>query len=119
MTEFVEFCREYGVYILTAFCFVIEIIFIFIKRRPKSVDDFLYCLNEIRLLVPDYVATVECPGNGEVKKSTVIKILVELFEKKIGRKATDKELLIVSEFLSKDIEAVLAAPQKKEILNEK
>lgn len=119
MTEFNEFCREYGVYILTAFCFVVEIIFIFIKRKPKTVDDFLYCLNEIRLLVPEYVATVECPGNGEIKKSTVIKILVELFEKKIGRKATDKEKLIVESLIGFDIEAVLAAPQKKEILNEK
>ena len=119
MTEFIEFCREYGVYILTFACFVIEVIFIFIKRKPKSIDDFLYCLNEIRLLVPEVVSKVEKPGNGEAKKSTVIKVLSSLFEQKLGRKITEKESAIVLDFLASDIEAVLAAPQKKEILNEK
>ena len=119
MTEFIEFCREYGVYLLTFACFVIEIVFIFIKRKPKSIDDFLYCLNEIRLLVPEYVSGVECPGNGDVKKSTVMKILLQKFESRIGRKITEKESEIVANFLSSDIEAVLTAPQKKEIINEK
>lgn len=119
MTEFIEFCREYGVYILTFACFVVEIIFIFIKRKPKTVDDFLYCLNEIRLKVPNVVAAVEAPGNGEVKKATVIKYLTKDFEKVLGRKITERECVIVSDLISKDIEAVLAAPHKKEILNEK
>lgn len=119
MTEFVEFCREYGAYILGFVCFVLEIILIFIKRRPKTVDDFLYCLNEIRVLVPDYVKEVECPGNGEIKKSTVKKILIGELEKNLSRSLTVKESEIAVSFLDADIEAVLAAPQKKEIFNEK
>lgn len=119
MTEFIEFCREYGVYLLTFVCFVIEIIFIFIKRRPKTVDDFLYCLQEIRLNVSSVVAAVEVPGNGEAKKSTVIKVLLTEFEKKLGRKITDRECVIVSDLISKDIETVLCTPTKKEIKSEK
>lgn len=119
MTEFIEFCQEYGVYLLTFVCFVIEIIFIFIKRRPKTVDDFLYTLQEIRLRVPGVVAAVEVSGNGEAKRSAVINYLTKEFEKVLGRKITEKECVIVSDLISKDIEAVLSAPTKKEILSEK
>lgn len=119
MTEFIEFCREYGVYLLTFGCFLVEIIFIFIKRKPSTVDDFLYCLQEIRLKVPSVVAAVETPGNGEVKKATCIKVLTNEFEKVIGRKITEKECVILSKLVSQDIEAVLSTPQKKEISNEK
>ena len=119
MTELFNFLKEYGVYILTFACFVIELVFIFIKRKPKTVDDFLYCLNEIRTLVPLYVSDVEVPGNGDIKKSTVIQVLTSLFEKKLGRKITDRECVILTEFLDKDIEAVLTAPTKKGVNYEK
>lgn len=119
MTEFIEFCREYGVYLLTFACFVVEIIFIFIKRKPKTIDDFLFCLNEIRVFVPDLIKQVETPGNGDVKKATVIKVCGELLEKKLGRKITEKECAVLSNLVGQDIEAVLSTPKKKEISNEK
>lgn len=118
MTEFINFLKDYGVYILTGICFVVEIVIIFIKRNPKTIDDFLYCLNEIRTLVPLYVSDVECPGNGETKKVAVIQVLTSIFENKLGRKITDKESVIVADFLDKDIEAVLTAPTKKGVIYE-
>ena len=117
--DFVNFLKDYGVYILTFVCFVVEIVFIFIKRKPKTVDDFLYCLNEIRTLVPLYVSDAERPGNGEIKKAAVIQVLTSLFEQKLGRKITDKESVIVADFLANDIEAVLTAPTKKGVIYEK
>lgn len=119
MTEFVNFCREYGLYILHVLSLIIGVIFIIIKRKPKTVDDFLYCLNEIRLLVPQVVNEVECPGNGESKKAAVIECLINLFEKTLGRKTTEKEKEIAANLLSSDIEVVLSTPQKKENNNEK
>ena len=48
MTDFVEFCREYWFQIAAGVAFIIEIIFIFVKRKPKTVDDFLLAMNEVR-----------------------------------------------------------------------
>lgn len=116
MTEFFNFCREYAVYILGGLCFVFQVVCLLVKRRPKTVDEFLYALNEVRLLVPGYVKAVECPGNGDTKKKAVIKIIEDLLARKLKRNITDKECAILDSLVDADIEAVLAAPTKKEIL---
>ena len=116
MTEFIEFCREYGVYCLTFLCFVIEIVLIIIKRKPKTVDDFLLALNEVRTKLPELISKVECPGNGEVKKNKVMEIAEKALTKSISRGLSDKEFAAVRKILSDDIEAILSTPTKKEIL---
>ena len=116
MTEFIEFCREYGVYVLTFVCFVVELILIIIKRKPQTVDDFLLALNEVRTKLPELISKVECPGNGEIKKNKVLDIAEHALTKSIGRGLSDKEFASVRKIFGDDIETILSTPQKKENL---
>ena len=113
MNEFVKFIREYGVYILESLTFVCFVITLFIKRRPKTLDDFLYCLSEVRSNLPAFISKVECPGNGSTKKAAVLKAADSMLSHKLGRKTTKKESEIAANLFSSDIEAILSTPQKK------
>lgn len=115
MTEFFEFCREYWFQILTCLGFLCEIIFIFIKRKPKTVDDFLLSMNEVRSLLPEFIKSVETPGKGVLKKHKVIDKSTKVLENKIGRKLSSRELQIFSKVISSDIETILETPTKKGI----
>lgn len=119
MTEFFEFCREYGVYFLTLLCFIIEIIFLVVKRRPKSIDDFKLAFEEALALVPELVISRERPGEGELKKKEVITSCSYLVSRLLGRKLSDYETVIIRDAVSDKIETVLSTPIKKEISNEK
>lgn len=113
MTEFIEFCREYGVYILTLLCFIIEIIFLVVKRRPKSIEAFKLAVQEALALVPELVISRERPGEGDLKKEEVISHSIYLVSRSLGRKLSDYESVIVRNSVSDKIETVLATPTKK------
>lgn len=119
MNTFIEFIKEYWFQLLTALAFVVEIIFIFIKRKPKSIDDFKLCLNEALSCVPDLVIDFERPGEGEVKRLQVINCCISGIIHKLGRKLTEQERSLVFNSISEKIETVLCTPTKKEKINEK
>lgn len=118
MDSFFDFLKQNWSVILTISFLIIETVFIFIKRKPKSVDDFVSSLNEVLALVPEYVSRIECPGYGEKKKATVIKFCLDRLEKSLGRGLSDKEIETVSTRVGEKIETVLSTPKKKENVNE-
>lgn len=113
MTDYLEFCREYWFQILTFLGFICEIVFIFIKRKPKTVDDFLLAMNEVRSLLPELISSVEEPGKGAVKKNKVMAKSTKVLENKLGRKLSSRELQTFSKVVSADIETILETPTKK------
>lgn len=119
MKEVFEYCRQNPVLILSVLTLIVEVIVIFVKRRPKTLDDFVFALNEVRSMVAVLVEKVEVPGNGEIKKAAVIKSLVSSLSTVIGRELTEKEKGYAVKIFETDIENVLSAPKKKEKINEK
>ena len=68
MSAVLEFLRQYWFELAAGVGFVIELVFIFVKRKPKSVDEFLYALSEGVSLVPDLISKVERSGEGAAQK---------------------------------------------------
>lgn len=119
MDEFFNYCRQNPALIIGILTLIAEIVFIFVKKRPKTVDDFVFALNEICKDMADIVSYVESPGNGEVKKSKAIEIACGLLSKRLNRDLTDKEKVVAVKSFDSCIESVLSAPTKKEKCNEK
>ena len=65
--------------------------------------------------IPSYIAIVETEGHGEEKKNKVLNMALKEAADKLGRSLTDDESQMIIALASKQIEVVLAAPQKKEI----
>ncbi len=65
--------------------------------------------------IPSYIAIVETEGHGEEKKNSVLNMALREASESLGRKLTEEETQAVIALASKQIETVLAAPQKKEI----
>lgn len=114
MKEFIDFVREYGLYLLGSLCFVIEVIVILIKRKPKSIDDFKLALTEALSIVPELVISRERPGEGELKKKEVLISCKKLIERRLGRGLSSNESLLVDSAVDTQIETVLSTPTKKE-----
>ena len=67
--------------------------------------------------IPSYIAIVETEGHGEEKKNCVLNLALREASESLGRKLTEEETQAVIALASKQIEKVLAAPQKKEIID--
>lgn len=119
MNAFIEFLREYWFQLLTALAFVLEIIFIFIKRKPKSIDDFKLALSEALSCVPELVISRERPGEGSSKKAEVLLSIRRYISSKLGRDLTVSEEAMITAQAAEKIETVLSTPTKKEKINEK
>ena len=65
--------------------------------------------------IPSYIAIVEVDGHGEEKKNAVLNLALKEAAASLGRKLTNEETNAIIALASKQIETVLAAPQKKEI----
>ena len=119
MNYFIDFLRENWKFVLTLVLCLVEIVFIFVKRKPKSIDDFKLCLNEVLATVPELVISRERPGEGDLKKSEVEISAKKLLERRLGRGLTVKECLLVKSLVDEKIETVLSTPTKKEKIDEK
>lgn len=116
MNTFIEFLVRYWQFISTGILFVITLIAIFVKRRPKTLDDFYSCLNDTLCLVPIYVKVAEDTygsGNGNLKKKFVINELFERFKRAMKRAPSESEEDRAIFAIESQLESVLAAPQKK------
>ena len=118
MNYLLNFLKEYWFQIVTLTVAAIEVVFIFIKRKPKSVDDFILCLKDVLGDVPYLVSKVERPGEGDKKKSEVIEFALHLLSKKLGRGLSEFEVSNATDEIVEVLEDVLTAPTKKEITNE-
>ena len=65
--------------------------------------------------IPSYVAIVEVDGHGEEKRNTVLNMALKEASEMLGRRLSNEETELIIALASKQIEKVLAAPQKKEI----
>ena len=119
MNEIIDFCRQNLVLIVSIATLVAEIIFVIIKRRPKTLDDFIFALNEVRSSISLLVERVEVPGNGSEKKQSVIDGALTVLSRLLGRELSEKEKVYAVKLFDVDIENVLSAPTKKEKKDEK
>ena len=114
MTDFINFIKENGIYILSALSIIFEIIIIFVKKSPKTLDDFFDCLHRVETLLPVMITDVERPGEGAEKKEEVIAHALFNMKHLIGRDLSKSEMAIFKKTVSDQIEIVLNSPTKKE-----
>ena len=69
--------------------------------------------------VPSYISIVEVEGHGEEKKNAVLNMAIREASEMLGRPLSNEESQLVIGLAGKQIEKVLAAPQKKQIAPEK
>lgn len=113
MENFVNFLIEYKEILVSALGVLLTLIFVIIKRRPKSIDEFLSVLYEVAAILPDLINKVESPGLGEEKKIAVMSTARKLVQKKIGRPLSNDEISHCEVFIGSMIESILSTPQKK------
>ena len=99
--------------LLALFSTIVSTIIIIKKSGGKvSVWDALKSV--ILEKIPSYIAIVETDGHGEEKKNKVLNMVLKEAADKLGRPLSDDESQMIIALASKQIETVLAAPQKKE-----
>lgn len=114
-----EFILQYWKYIVAAgFTLISTIIstIVIIKKSGGKISVWDALKSVILEKIPSYVAIVETSGRGEEKKNAVLNLALEDAASALGRNLTDEERAAVIALASKQIEAVLAAPQKKEVI---
>lgn len=113
MEKFLEILVNYKAEIVSAAVFILGVITLCIKRRPKSVDEVLEIVHGVGCLVPYYVSAVEVPGDGDAKKTQVISMCISAVKKKLKRPLSNQEIVEFSDYFGQQVEAVLETPQKK------
>ena len=116
MKEVIQFIQDYWQYISVAIIFVFEIILMFIKKKPMSLDAFQEAWNEALKKIPSFIYSAECLSDeytGEGKKEIVITRTLSYIQERLGRQLTEKEVSRVEGSISSFIEAVLYCPTKK------
>lgn len=114
MNNFIQFFSEYKEVLIGGLTLIVTIILLFIKRRPKTIDDFLWLVDNVcAYVLPSAIAKVEIPGNGLAKKKEVRDVALSVITKKLCRTLTDSEKSLALKTIDESIEAILSTPQKK------
>lgn len=113
MENILNFLKEWSPYIVSGIIVVLDILILLLKRRPKTFDDFILALHDVRAEVACFVSDVEVPGEGSAKKNEVIKLSLDLLSRLLKRPLSDTEITMATNDISRQIEEVLEAPQKK------
>lgn len=111
--NWLEFFKEWSPYIVSGLIVVLDVLILLLKRRPKTIDDFMSCLDKVLSALPGFISKVEYPGGGEHKKDLVIAYAFSLFKKSLGRDLSDSEYHLAKETISEQIESILSTPHKK------
>lgn len=114
--NFLDFLREYKDTLIGVVCLLSTILCILLKRKPKTLDEFLSCLTEVLNKVPEMIISVERAGAGQEKKREVMKSCRELLAKKLSRDLSEQEVKLLDNYVSSEIELVLSTPRKKDII---
>ena len=113
MKNFLDFLIQYKEVIVSSLCFVLTFLAIVLKRRPKTLDEFISLLNETLLVLPDFISKVERPSHGADKKYQVKQMALSHFEKSLNRVLSDSEKEMFLKAVDIRIEEILKTPQKK------
>lgn len=100
--------------LITVIASVISTVII-IKKSGGKVKIWDVLTAAILKQVPSFVSIVETKGSGEEKRNKVIKMSLEYAKDELGRALTDEETVAIVSLVSRQIELILAAPQKKEL----
>ena len=68
--------------------------------------------------LPSLIAVVEKDGSGEEKKNAVLNLALKEASEVIGRQLTVEETELIMSLVGKQIELILATPQKKDVVKE-
>ena len=112
MEKFSQFLVDNWQYISSAIAAIFSIIIIVVKKRPKTLDDFTSTLESALVEVASLCSLVEHPGDGQEKKRLVIERVKSIVHNSLGRELTKKEIAIIDEVASQQIEQVLNAPHR-------
>ena len=66
--------------------------------------------------IPSWIAIVEKDGSGEEKKNAVINMALKEAGEMLGKDLSPEEKQLIISLASKQIELILAAPQKKNVV---
>lgn len=88
---------------------------IIVKKSGGKVSVWDALKSVILEKIPSYIAIVETEGHGEEKKNSVLNMTLREASEVLGRKLTDEETNAIIALATRQIEKILAAPQKKEI----
>lgn len=114
MDSFIQFLSEYKSVLVGGFTLVLTIVLLFIKKRPKTIDDFLLIIDEVcAFSLPSFISKVEVPGNGLSKKKEVRDLALSKVSRLLGRSLSDSEKTLALKTIDESIEAILSTPQKK------
>lgn len=113
---FVDYLLEHPELIASSILFVLTLILMFIKRRPKSLDEFVMLLDDVCKSIPEWTSAVESPGNGVQKREKVISLGLSAMANAMKRPLTDRECAVCRITFSDQIEKVLDAPHRKEAI---
>lgn len=115
MKEFlIENWQYVAAIFFTAISTVLSTILI-IKKSGGKVSVWDAIKSVILEQIPSYIAIVETEGHGEEKKNKVLNMALKEAADKLGRSLSDEETQMIIALASKQIEVILAAPQKKEL----
>lgn len=115
MKEFIlENWPKIAAILITVIASVISTVII-IKKSGGKVKIWDVLTAAILKQIPSFVSIVETKGSGEEKRNKVIKMSLEYAKDELGRALTDEETVAIVSLVSRQIELILAAPQKKEL----
>lgn len=113
MEEVLTFLKENYQLIISLSILILSLISIVVKKRPKTLDDFIQVSGQVIGKVAEWVKQVEIPGHGDDKKIAVINLALKEAKKKLGRNLSETEIVSIYKQVGSQVESVLDAPSKK------
>lgn len=113
MDTLVNFLRENWQFISSAILALLTIIAMLIKRKPKTIDDFIIGILEVINDLPEFINEVEEVGNGLSKKIKVQQFALNDLKSRLKRTLTKTELSQALCHIDDALESILSTPQKK------
>lgn len=113
-----QFLEDYWKYIAAASMVILSTILstvIIVKKSGGKISVWDALKTVILEKIPSWIAIVEKEGSGQEKKNAVLNLAVREASEILGRSLTPEETELIMAFAGKQIELVLATPQKKEV----
>lgn len=114
-----QFLEDYWKYLAAGAALLFSTIIstaIIIKKSGGKMSIWEALKSVILEKIPSWIAIVEKEGSGEEKKNAVLNLAVREASEILGRSLTPEETELIMALAGKQIELVLATPQKKEIV---
>lgn len=110
MDNIINFITSYHQIIIGVLLIVLSIVSMLVKRKPKTLDDFISFVQEALNAVPDWMIKVERPGDGAQKLMEVQNLAYRYVKFRLGRKLTDQEIAYLEREVEKQVGSVMSAP---------